>query len=150
MRFGESLREEREQRGVTLEAISEATKVSVRHLAALERDQDRDLPGGVFNRGFVQSYCRYLGLDEAAWVERYAAEHKSGEQDWSEFAAAVKRGREPAEPLVQRRWWGVLMMFVALGAVAWAAWHFVVKPRTGRPGPSAPGIRAMIDGAAGN
>ena len=150
MKFGESLREERELRGVTLEAISAGTKVSVRHLAALEADDERNLPGGVFNRGFVQNYCRYLGLDEAEWLGRYSAEHAPGEQDWSEFAEAVKRGRVPGEPLVRRRWWGVVAMFIALCALVWASWHYVIKPRVGRPAPATPGTRAVLPGSAGD
>lgn len=144
MTFGESLRRERERRGITLEAISETTKVSLRHLLALEHDDDGDLPGGVFNRGFVQSYCRYLGLEEGEWLERYSAEHAAHEQDWSEFAEAVKRGRVPAEPLMRRRWWGVVAMLLALGAIAWAAWHYVIKPRTGRPAPTVPAAAAIV------
>jgi hypothetical protein len=27
------------------------------------------------------------------------------------------------------RWWGVLLMLLALGALAWAAWKYVVRPR---------------------
>ena len=146
MRFGQSLREERERRGVTLETISAATKVSVRHLTALEMDADGDLPGGVFNRGFVQSYCRYLGLDEAAWLERYSSQHSHRDPDWSEFAEAVKRNRVPAEPLVRHRWWGVLAMFLALVALAWAAWHYVIGPRRVRtlpqPGAHTAGLTA--------
>ncbi len=133
MDFGQSLKRERERQVATLEAISEATKVPVRQLDALERNDAHELPGGVFNRGIVQSYCRYLGLDENEWLDRYHQIHQPTEQDWSGFAEAVKRGRAPATPLVQRRWWGVLLMLLALAALAWAAWHFIIRPRVGKP-----------------
>lgn len=141
MGFGQSLKDERERRGATLEAISESTKVSVRHLQALERDAWRELPGGVFNRGMVQGYCRHLGLDEREWLERYTATRPDHEQDWTEFAVAVKRNRT-SPPHVQRRWWGVLLMLIALAAIAWAAWHYVVKPRMGRPAPPSQGVQS--------
>ena len=48
--FGENLRREREMRGVTLEEISDATKIAVRTLAALEADDFSKLPGGIFTR----------------------------------------------------------------------------------------------------
>ena len=155
MSFGHSLREEREERGVSLEAVAEATKVSVRHLHALESDDTANLPGGVFNRGYVQSCCRFLGLDEVAWMERYDRECASPEPDWSEFAEAVKRNRIPSKSSHGRRWLGVLVMLLALGGVAWAAWHFVIRPRVGRAAPVIPqqasvlqaGERGRVDGA---
>ena len=69
--FGERLQRERELRGISLEEISEATKIGTRSLKALE-DQDFDqLPGGIFNKGFVRAYARYLGLDEEQAVADY-------------------------------------------------------------------------------
>ena len=51
MSFGETLRRERELRGISLHEIAEATKISVRFLQALE--QDLDIPPGIFPRAFV-------------------------------------------------------------------------------------------------
>ena len=62
--FGEYLRREREMRGVPLEEISTATKISIRFLEAIETDELAKLPGGIFTRSFVRTYARYLGLDE--------------------------------------------------------------------------------------
>ena len=62
--FGANLRREREMRGVPLEEISEATKISVRCLQALEAEQFSKLPGGIFTRSFIRAYAKYLGLDE--------------------------------------------------------------------------------------
>ena len=62
--FGEYLRREREMRGVSLEEISTATKISIRFLQAIENEELSKLPGGIFTRSFVRTYARYLGLDE--------------------------------------------------------------------------------------
>jgi cytoskeleton protein RodZ len=62
--FGENLRREREMRGVSLEEICDATKISMRALQAMENDQFDKLPGGIFTRSFVRTYAKYLGLDE--------------------------------------------------------------------------------------
>lgn len=70
--FGEALRREREMRGVSLEEVSNATRISTRFLLALENEQWHELPGGVFNRGFVRSVSRFLGLDEDALIAEYA------------------------------------------------------------------------------
>src|ERR1700722_10985362 len=69
--FGESLKREREMRGVTLDEISAATRIATRFLTAIETEQWDQLPGGVFNRGFVRAVARYLGLDEENIVAEY-------------------------------------------------------------------------------
>jgi cytoskeletal protein RodZ len=69
--FGESLKREREMRGVTLEEVSSATRIATRFLKAIEDEQWDQLPGGVFNRGFVRAVARYLGLDEENIVAEY-------------------------------------------------------------------------------
>ena len=69
--FGESLKRERELRGVTLEEISAATRIATRFLKAIENEQWDQLPGGVFNRGFVRAMARFLGLDEENTVAEY-------------------------------------------------------------------------------
>ncbi|MBZ5566287.1 MAG: helix-turn-helix domain-containing protein [Acidobacteriia bacterium] len=71
--FGERLQREREMRGITLEEIAEATKIGTRSLRALEEQDFDRLPGGIFNKGFVRAYSRYLGLDEEQAVADYLA-----------------------------------------------------------------------------
>jgi cytoskeleton protein RodZ len=71
--FGDRLRREREMRGITLEEITESTKISRRHLEALEGEHFDQLPGGVFNKGFVRAYARFLGIDEDQAVADYSA-----------------------------------------------------------------------------
>jgi cytoskeletal protein RodZ len=73
--FGERLKRERELREVTLEEITSATRISSRFLEALENEDWDKLPGGVFNRGFVRSIARYLGLDEEALLGEYDLAH---------------------------------------------------------------------------
>lgn len=58
-------------RGVSVEEIANATKISVRALQALEEEEFSKLPGGIFTRSFIRSYARYLGLDEEAIVAEY-------------------------------------------------------------------------------
>lgn len=69
--FGEKLRVEREKRKITLEDISVSTKIGTRMLRALEENQFSQLPGGIFNKGFVRAYARALGLDEEQAVADY-------------------------------------------------------------------------------
>src|SRR5580658_4246943 len=94
-RFCDELRWERERRKVSIEKISEETKVAVRHLQALEAGDYGELPGGVFRKGIVRSYLTAIGLDEASWIERFEASLKENggaeTADWAEFAENVRR-----------------------------------------------------------
>jgi cytoskeletal protein RodZ len=69
--FGEKLKQERVKRKITLEQISVSTKIGTRMLQALEEDKFSQLPGGIFNKGFVRAYSRCLGLDEDQTVAEY-------------------------------------------------------------------------------
>ena len=69
--FGQKLKQEREKRNITLEQISVSTKIGIRMLQALEEDKFNQLPGGIFNKGFVRAYSRFLGLDEDQTIADY-------------------------------------------------------------------------------
>src|SRR5437588_12771787 len=71
--FGERMKREREMRGVKLEEIAESTKIGKRNLVALEQEQFDQLPGGIFNKGFVRAYAKYLGLHEEQAVNEFMA-----------------------------------------------------------------------------
>lgn len=61
--FGLEMRRVRERRGLTLEQISNQTKVSVAHFAALEAGDLSRWPSGIFRRAFIRSYATAVGLD---------------------------------------------------------------------------------------
>lgn len=71
--FGARLKREREQRKITLDDISVATKIGTRFLAALEEERFDQLPGGIFNKGFVRAYARHLGIDENQAIADFVA-----------------------------------------------------------------------------
>ena len=131
-RFCDELRGERERRKVSIETICEETKVSSRHLHALEAGEYDQLPGGVFRKGIVRSYLGALGLDETTWLERFEASlRESGVvsvdgNDWIEFAENVRRNRIGTEPATGLRWMGVGMMLASLMALGWGVWKFAL------------------------
>jgi cytoskeletal protein RodZ len=69
--FGARLREARERRGLTLRVIADATKISVRALEALEKNDISRLPGGIFSRAFVRAYANEIGLDPEQTVAEF-------------------------------------------------------------------------------
>jgi len=61
--FGEDLRSERISRGVALEEITAITKISRRHLVALEQEKFRLLPGGILSKGIIRGYLNVKAGD---------------------------------------------------------------------------------------
>jgi cytoskeleton protein RodZ len=126
--FGETLRKERESRGVALEAITRVTKIRNRHLVALEQEEFQALPGGVINKGIVRGYARAVGLNEEEWVKRYLSAYASSglareeETGWEQFAENAGQTRDSPEgrrPEMRLRWAGILILIALLAAVSW-------------------------------
>ena len=69
--FGARLKREREQRGISLDDVALSTKIGARFLRAMEEEKFDQLPGGIFNRGFVRAYARRVGIDEEQAVADY-------------------------------------------------------------------------------
>lgn len=67
------LRAGRMHRGMSLDDVTKVTKIQPRILERLEAGRLDGLPAEVFVRGFVRSFARCVGLDEAEALQRYAA-----------------------------------------------------------------------------
>src|SRR5215510_9477380 len=72
--FGSKLREARERKGVSLRQIANRTKISIRVLEALERNDISRLPGGIFSRAFVRAYAGEVGLDPEETIQEFVAQ----------------------------------------------------------------------------
>jgi cytoskeletal protein RodZ len=97
--FGEKLRKQREQRGITLESVAETTKIGTRMLKALEDERFDQLPGGVFNKGFVRAYARQIGLDAEEAVSEYLDALRESQAQAQDIMPEFRPQRpEPAEP----------------------------------------------------
>ena len=72
--FGVRLRQARETRGVPLRHIAHVTKISVRALEAVERNDFRRLPGGIYTRAFVRAYAGEVGLDPEATLADFLSQ----------------------------------------------------------------------------
>ncbi len=61
--FGETLRQARAYKGVTLKEAEQATRINRHHLAALEDENFAALPPLIYQRGIVRNYATFLDLD---------------------------------------------------------------------------------------
>jgi hypothetical protein len=69
--LGDHLREAREARGLSVEALAARTRIAPRVVLALESGSAEELPAPVYVRGFIRAYCRELDLDPDHAVALY-------------------------------------------------------------------------------
>jgi len=64
IKAGQRLKEERLKQALTLEEISQSTKIKIAFLEAIEKGEYDKLPSSTFAQGFVRNYTIFLGLPE--------------------------------------------------------------------------------------
>jgi cytoskeleton protein RodZ len=134
--FGDRLKKEREQRGISLDDISLSTKIGTRLLRALEEEKFDQLPGGIFNKGFVRAYARHVGLDEEQAISDYMAalgENQAKISAEAEVMTKPAAAAEPRRPVPRERPngqpvaeipWTLLALLLLLIALAFASWNY--------------------------
>ncbi len=133
--FGERLKRTRENKKMTLDDVARATKITTRMLSALEQEKFDQLPGGVFNKGFVRAYARHLGLDEEQALRDYAQaatpQETTAQVEGAELRAiAERKDKERANrPASRGLPWGIVAALLLLVAIALSTWGFLSRER---------------------
>lgn len=65
---GESLRQAREAAGLTTKEVADSLNLVLSNIEAIEANQYEKMNAGLFVRGYVKNYARFLGLDVEAMV----------------------------------------------------------------------------------
>ena len=134
--IGEKLRLERETRGIALRDISEQTRISMRYLEAIETDDYRRLPGGIFNRSFIRAYAKFVGYDEDQAIEEYGntmREHGQSEDEPPKPRSQVYTddggyyGRSPMKTLLL-----AIVILALLSLAVWGGLYFYQKRVAGQ------------------
>lgn len=114
--LGKKFRKAREAKELSFDDVSNVIKISARMLKAIEEEQYDQLPGGVFNKGFIRAYAKHLGLDPEEAVNEYLAhvreEQLKAQQAWqadrpaeTRFSAVAKAAgtdrKKPTESSVE-------------------------------------------------
>lgn len=89
--LGEKLRQAREARDISISEVAEQTRISPSYIESIENDDYRPLPGGIFNKGFVKSYAKVVGIDETEALADYA--RLIAEQEGSQYVDEPKTYR---------------------------------------------------------
>ena len=111
--FGNQFRQARESKNLSFDDVSNVTKITSRMLQAIEDEHFDQLPGGVFNRGFIRAYAKHLGLNPDEAVNGYLACLRQAQIDsqqvWQTESlpvpehppAAVEIAPAPAKPVAK-------------------------------------------------
>lgn len=123
---GRLLRERRELRGASLKEAHKHTRVPTEYLKALEDGNLGALPVPAFAVGFIQTYCEYLDLEPAYFVDRYRAAQQSSAPH---LVTVREANGEPFQPqpawvLEAKAWAAVCGVLLAL----WVAYSVVIRP----------------------
>jgi cytoskeleton protein RodZ len=119
--FGDTLRQARVSKGVTLREAEQATRINRHHLSALEEEDFAVLPPLIYQRGIVRNYSAYLDLDPGKSLAMF--EETRGGDSAAELVAAVR-------PLEMPRHWSpnfaIIAFMVVMGAVIFA-WVYSIS-----------------------
>jgi len=119
--LGETLKEQRETLGLSIEQAEEATRIRGRLLEMLENDDYDHLPDPGYVKGYVASYAKYLELDPIEMVDRYRT------QIGSLHVHEINVGAEPLDLPTTREqhaipWKIAVVAVVVLAVLALAVW----------------------------
>ena len=96
---GRELAQAREGRALSLTELARRTKISEAALRAIERNDARALPRGIYVRGFLRAYAREVGCDPDELVRRYLIqfddEGVEGKETLEQSTAGLKAQCDP-------------------------------------------------------
>lgn len=118
--LGLTLQREREKKGLSIEVVMEATKISRTNIVAMENGDHSAMPHPVYAKGFVKSYARYLGLDAEELSMVIDNEFQGDSEDTENFGYDVSPQAEKAfqEPTLaegkKKKIWPLVLLLVVL------------------------------------
>ena len=134
--LGQTLRTAREELGLSLEQVQEATKIRKQYLIAIEEGNYSALPGSFYVRAFVKNYAESVGLNPEELLSYYKHELPSVPQTVSTEPAAVSppprkasSSRSSSERFSKLGF--SLLMWAFLGLIVVLIWIFVID-RSGK------------------
>lgn len=133
--LGARIRAKREELGMSLEQVSDRTKIRSKYLIAVEEGDDSISPGKTYFRAFLKTYASFLGLDGTEFSNKYREIEGEVSQEpnrpkearartTSDAAGIPAQGRGPAERSPSLR--------------------EPSSPRPSEPAPDAPGLRKPL------
>jgi cytoskeletal protein RodZ len=133
--LGARLRAAREARGLSLRELSDQTRIARRYLEAIEADDYKELPGGIFNRSFIKAYAKAVGFNEAEAVSAYTEVARAHGEQPDELPTSRQHSRiymdgdNARSPLVTALLSLVILAIISLGI--YAGLHYYQRRNAG-------------------
>lgn len=124
--FGETLRQARLDKGVSLADAEHDTRIRRRYLEALENEDFAALPAPVYARGMIRAYGRYLGLPPEGMVDLFQSARPREERVVIRSAAS----HTPSAPQISIRSVGIIggaVGTVVLLVLVWGQYSSLVE-----------------------
>jgi len=135
--LGDKLKTAREDKGLSLDDAGKDTKISIRYLEALEKEDFSGFPGEAYITGFIRNYGTYLDLDVQELLSLYYA-LKIQEQPIPE---QLLRKTPKVLPKIII---GVLLGLIIAGVGGRAVYYFINRPPR-KPRDTTPIVRAPVE-----
>lgn len=118
--IGETLRQRREEKNISLKEASTATSIRLTHLDAIEKGEGEKLISPVYAQGFFKQYAAYLGVDG----EHFLRENPDlfSKPEGHEFAYGIGTLEMRGHPASQVKWLPNAAWLIAFAAVLGLAW----------------------------
>ena len=114
---GHTLRQKRDEMGLSIAQVAAETRIPERHLVTIESGDFSALPAKTYAVGFSRSYARLVGLDEAVVADQVRAELAAAEDARQARQNAFEPGDPGKLPSTGLAWaGGFAALILAIGA----------------------------------
>lgn len=140
---GERLRAARDAAGLDIKQLAHGTRVTVRHLEALESGDYAALPGRPYALGFAKSYARAVGLDDKAITDAVRAELDQRAPAPPPRVINQFEVGDPAKTPSRLTVWlaaGMVLAIALAGLVFWRSYYLPSAELPALVGPEQPGV----------
>jgi cytoskeleton protein RodZ len=141
-RLGESLRRERQARGISLQQIAADTRISMKMLQAIEEGDDEQLPAPVLIKGFLRAYAQRIGLDPEDVIIAY----QDGIEELDGYEEAIEKFHHKLHPKSSKKKFFALLLVLGLlvgFTIIWSHGNFLHrKSKLPAEGKSLPSVEA--------
>lgn len=132
-RVGDRLKAAREAQGLDLKQLSQRTKVTLRHLEAIEHGDYGALPGKPYAIGFSKSYARAVGLNDLEIADAVRAELREAEPAQPTRVIHQYEIGDPDKTPSSRLAWLAALVAVAIFGLGFVLWKSFYFPAAGLP-----------------
>ena len=128
---GQFLRQERERKSVSLESISQATRITMANLEALEKDDFQFFPAPLFVRSFLRTYAAHIGIDAGKMIAMYEKQTESVGEVRKKTVSEKEAGRRTVAYVLP-----LALVALAIGVILTLFWNRPSAPPAPAPAPA--------------